>query len=121
MTEKEKLKLEVEIELLQSLPHTHAYTGELGSIIEKSYVDYSYILTLLNEKRALIRSTLRNIISYKELKEGMKLYDIVYDRVLYVNKSINSEDLIIQTRYKELGFNHYVREDMELNNYMIID
>ena len=47
----EKLILESEIKLLESFEHTEAYTGELGKLNQKSYILYSDVLKVLNEKK----------------------------------------------------------------------
>ena len=49
MTEEEKLL--TEITLLKSLNYVHAYTGSLESLEQKSYVLYSDIIKLINEKQ----------------------------------------------------------------------
>jgi len=48
MTEQEKLQ--VEIDLLMSLQHVEAWTGSLGDLKQKSYVSYTDIIKLKNEK-----------------------------------------------------------------------
>lgn len=53
MTEKEKL--EVEIELLLSLNHVEAWTGSLGELKQKSYVSYTDIIKLKNEKEEKLK------------------------------------------------------------------
>lgn len=47
----EKEKLEIEINLLLSLDHTEAWTGNLDNLQQKSYVLYSNITKMINEKR----------------------------------------------------------------------
>lgn len=116
-----KEQLEIEINLLQSLPYTNAYTGVLGDLQQKSYVDYTHILTLLNEKRILINSYLKEISSYKDFKEGMKLYDLVYNRVLYINKSNINGSFIIESKDHNPLFSHWIREEMDYSNYKIIN
>ena len=49
-------KLEVELELLLSLDHVEAWTGELGNLKQSSYVLFSDITKLINQKREQLRS-----------------------------------------------------------------
>lgn len=49
--EKEKLKLEAQISVLLQLEYTTAFTGTLDNIQQKSYVLFSDVLKILNEKR----------------------------------------------------------------------
>lgn len=51
MDNKSKEIIQAELNLLLSLKFTHAYTGELGRLQEKTYVDYSIIIGLINKKR----------------------------------------------------------------------
>ncbi len=43
-----KLSLRAKIRVLEGLPYTQAYTGELGNLVQKSYVEYGIILELMN-------------------------------------------------------------------------
>ncbi len=49
--EKEKLKLEAQISVLLQLEYVTAFTGTLDNIQQKSYVLFSDVLKILNEKR----------------------------------------------------------------------
>ncbi len=46
----EREKLQVEIDLLMSLNHVEAWTGSLGNLVQKSYVSFTDIIKLKNEK-----------------------------------------------------------------------
>jgi hypothetical protein len=43
--------LQGQIEVLEQLEYTQAYTGELGNLKQSSYVLYSDVINLLNKKR----------------------------------------------------------------------
>lgn len=58
MNEVEKLK--IEIELLMSLKHVEAWTGSLDELKQNSYVLFSDVIELINEKR----EKLKNIKTY---------------------------------------------------------
>jgi hypothetical protein len=51
-----KETLESELQLLLSLPYTQAYTGNLEKLQQKSYVEYSEILKLINERRERLQN-----------------------------------------------------------------
>jgi len=53
MNEKEKLK--VELDLLLSLNYVSAWTGSLGDLRHGSYVKFSDITKLINEKKSKIQ------------------------------------------------------------------
>lgn len=48
--------LQGQIEVLEQLQYTRAYTGELGNIKEKSYVLYADVISLLNKKRRSLKN-----------------------------------------------------------------
>lgn len=52
----DKEKLEIEIELLLSLNYVQAWTGSLDNLKQSSYVLFSDITRLINEKRKELRS-----------------------------------------------------------------
>lgn len=58
MNEVEKLK--IEIELLMSLKHVEAWTGSLDELKQNSYVLFSDVIELINDKR----EKLKNIKTY---------------------------------------------------------
>lgn len=60
--EAKKLILEAEIELLLSLKHETAFTGDLSSLKQRSYVEFSQVIKLLNEKRIELKK-LKNDLS----------------------------------------------------------
>jgi hypothetical protein len=43
--------LESKLKLLNDLPYVQAYTGNLNSLIQKSYVEYSVIINEINKIR----------------------------------------------------------------------
>lgn len=47
--------LQGQIEMLNVLQHTIAYTGELGNLKQSSYVLYADILKVMNEKRKTLK------------------------------------------------------------------
>lgn len=47
--------IEAKLELLLTLPHEQAYTGNLGGLIQKSYVEYSVIIKEINNLRQELR------------------------------------------------------------------
>ena len=47
--------LQGQIEVLEQLEYTHAYTGELGNLKQSSYVLYADVLKILNEKRKALK------------------------------------------------------------------
>jgi hypothetical protein len=51
-----KLLLEAEIRLLESLPYVHAYRGSLDNLEQRSYVEYSTVLKILNEKKKELKN-----------------------------------------------------------------
>lgn len=55
-TENEKLSLRAKIRVLETLPYTHAYTGELGKLVQKSYVEYSVVLDLMNKLKKELKT-----------------------------------------------------------------
>ena len=52
----DKEKLEIELELLLSLNYVQAWTGSLDNLKQSSYVLFSDITRLINEKRKELRS-----------------------------------------------------------------
>ncbi len=48
-------ELQIEIKLLESLPYTHAYTGDLSKLKIKSYVELDVVINMLNEKRRKLK------------------------------------------------------------------
>jgi hypothetical protein len=53
--EKKKLELEAQISVLLQLEYVTAFTGTLDNIQQKSYVLFSEVLKLLNQKRSELR------------------------------------------------------------------
>jgi hypothetical protein len=51
----EKEKLEVEIKLLLSLNHVPAWTGSLENLKQSSYVKFSDVIKLINEKKQKLK------------------------------------------------------------------
>jgi len=49
-------KLQAQIEILEFLQHTTAYTGDLSNLQQKSYVLYSDVIDLINELRREIKN-----------------------------------------------------------------
>jgi hypothetical protein len=51
----EKEKLEIEIKLLLSLNHVPAWTGSLENLKQSSYVKFSDVIKLINEKKQKLK------------------------------------------------------------------
>jgi len=63
LIKKESISLKAEIELLEILPYTNAFTGNIisgGFMQMKSYVEYSLILKMLSEKREKLKQLIKN-------------------------------------------------------------
>lgn len=116
----DKKQLEIEINLLLSLPYIHAYTGELGDLKERSYVSYSYILDLLTDRRILLKNFLRNIESYKDFKEGMKIYSLNEERILYVHKS-KTNNLVMRSKDENPLYSRWIDAKLDIHSYKIIE
>ena len=56
----EKERLESEIKLLESFEYTHAWTGSLNNLRQKSYILYSDIIKAVDERKRKLKRLNRN-------------------------------------------------------------
>jgi len=88
--------LKSNLELLKSFGYTHAYTGELGDLRQKSYISFSDVIDKMSEIRQElheleIRSELENLNKVFTIK--CKEYYTLLKTVSDVDNPVLNEDL----------------------------